>query len=203
MSELTTVTVCRDIPTDCDAPFREAVIFALCGDGIAAAVAVNEPLLLPAAIITDTGKVSRGLLLPSAITALRELTGFVSVRVQFVLASDVTTAGTQFTLETSICVVRDNVVDCALPASAAVNVALWLEESAPVLIGKVAVAAPAGTGTESGALRLALSLVSATKTALEAGLVRSKVQFAVATGPRTDGAQSRLLTRDCAVSVIE
>jgi hypothetical protein len=173
--------------------------FAFWADETVPALATKDPLVNPAAIDTDIGTVSRELLLVITTTAPREPAGFVKEIVHVVFVREVTATGAHVRLDTIICVVSDSVADCVVPPSVALSVALWLDESVLVVIGKLAAVAPAGMDMDGGALRLMVSLAMDTLTALALGLLSTAVQLEAAIGPRMDGAHTRPLTTTCVV----
>jgi hypothetical protein len=130
---------------------------------LAAAVALNVAVVVPAVIVTDGGTVSKLLLLASVTLEPPMGATWVSVTVQVLTALCARLVGLQVTPETSTGARRPMLAVWKLPPRIAVTVTLWLLaiELAAVAL-KAAVVAPAATITEAGTVSQVLLLSSAT-----------------------------------------
>ena len=127
-------------------------------------VAVNVPVVAPAATVTLTGTVRRALLLLSATAAPPVRAGPLSVTVQELVPGPVSAAGLQLKLLT-VTGAFSIIEALALPPLAvAVTVAVALLAIVPAVAEKVALLAPAATATVAGTVSAAELLESATAT---------------------------------------
>jgi hypothetical protein len=149
-------------------PFRLAVSRADAFETIAATVAVKEPLVCVAAIVTLLGTVTFVMLLDSETVTPPAGAGADNVTVQLELPGAVTVPGEQLRLTGTTITVRLTVADWLWPFSVAVMVAVWLLPTAPLLAVKLALLWPVGTVTLAGTGNAIVLLASETDTALEA-----------------------------------
>jgi hypothetical protein len=135
-------------------PLNVVVTVAVCAMATVTAVALNVPVVLPAATVTETGTVRFAVLLdtetrlpPAGAAALR-------VTAQVAAAPDGTEVGLHVSplmLTTDGVTLTEVILD--VPLAAAVTVISVVAETVPAVAVKTAVALPAATVTESGTVR--------------------------------------------------
>jgi hypothetical protein len=159
------------------------------------AVAEKLAVVAPAAMLTEAGAVSNGLLDESATVRPPVGAGALAVTVQALLASDVNEVGVQTSEVTVTSGARVIEAVFELPFSAAVTTAVWALVTVPAVAVKEAVVAAAATVTLAGTVRLALLLVKATgEPPVGAGPLKVTVQALVPGPVKEAGLQVRPLT---------
>ena len=178
-------------------PLSEAVIIAVCELDTVPAVAVNAAVALPADTVTEAGAVNAPELLDS-VTVAPAVVATVTVHVAVAAAARL--LGLQVSPVTVIGATSEIAAVWVLPLNEAVMVAVCELDTVPAVAVNAAVALPAATVTEAGAVNRALLLDSVT--VAPAAVVTVTVHVALAPEPRLAGLQVKPLNAIGAASEI-
>jgi hypothetical protein len=190
VSDFTDTGGARFRDTVMELPFNAAVMTAVRGLEIAAAVALNEPVVAVAAIVMLAGTVRLALLLVRPIAAPPVGAGPLKVTVQALVPGPVKAAGAHVRLLTLTVAVRVIVELLVAPLAAAVTVAVESAAITPAVVEKLAVVAPTATVTEAGVVNNPLLADSVTTVPpVGAALLSVTVQLLVPLDARVVGLQ--------------